>query len=76
MTIYILTCINESSELVSCKPYKNLDMAQAMMRVEAEAEAKDFEDNDRPDYGYIGDFSAAVGTEDHGYIWNITEAEL
>ena len=76
MKIYILTCINENSELVSAKAYYDLLVAQSLMRKEWTVECSDFESNGRLGYHELRDRSASCGNEEYGYIWNITEAEL
>lgn len=77
MKIYILTCINEESTLVSCKPYKDPDEAKIDMLNQCVAERGEFQKANRPgQYFKPNDMSASVGDEEYCYIWNITEAEL
>ena len=77
MKIYILTCINEESQLVSCKAYKSLDLAQAEMICQAMSERDEFEKIGRlGNYCDIKDMSAACGDKEYCYVWNITEDEV
>ena len=77
MKIYILTCINEESTLVSCEVYKMLLSAQADMICSAMSERDEFEKIGRPgNYCNIKDMSASVGDEEYCYIFNITEKDL
>ena len=77
MKIYILTCINEESQLVSCKAYRSSDEAKIAMVNQAVAERQEFRKADRPgQYLHPGDTSTAVGDEEYCYIWNITEDDV
>ena len=74
MKIFILTCINESSELVYAVAYRTLEEAQAKMRCHALVECDEFAHLGRPGhYCNIGDMSSACGDEEQCYVWNITE---
>lgn len=74
MKIYILTCINEDSELVFCKAYKTRCLANADMLRYLENEREEFIEG--PYYCNIGDSGAAIGDETHCYVYYITEDEL
>ena len=77
MKIYILTCINEESTLVSCKAYKTSGEAKIAMVNQAVAERGEFRKANRPgQYFKPSDTHAAVGDEEYCYIWNITEDEI
>ena len=77
MKIYILTCINEASELVSCKAYKTLQLAASDMICSVMAEYSEFKKVGRRGiYTDIRDTSAAVGDEECCYIYDITEDEI
>ena len=77
MKIYILTCISECGQLVTCKSYKRLSEAQVVMRAVASAESNVFQRIGRPGcYSEIGERVSAVGDEEYCYIWNITEDEI
>ena len=77
MKIYILTCINEESSLVSCKPYTNIDSAKLDMVKQAVAERDEFRKANRQgQYFRPGNMSSAVGDNEYCYIYNITEAEI
>lgn len=78
MKIYILTCINENSELVLCKPYKRIPtLAKADMYSEANSRYEELIKQNRPDaYIELDDMSACVGNEARCFNFKITEAEL
>ena len=74
MKIFILTCINESSELVYAKAFKTLQGAKAEMFLQATAEHEEFAIAGRPGlYCDYGDMSTACGDQEYCYVWNITE---
>ena len=76
MKIYILCCVNEESELVLAKPFKEEDMAHKTMTDYLLAE---YEDRKRmwPDtYEEINKRSGAVGGESWCYLYTIVEEEL
>lgn len=76
MKIFILTCINESSELVYAVAFRTLAEAQSKMRQHAQVESEEFSDLGRPgNYCDIGEMSSACGDEEQCYIWNITEQQ-
>ena len=74
MKIFILTCINESSELVYAVAFQTLAEAQDKMKKHAKVEGEEFADLGRPgNYCNIGIMSSACGDEEQCYVWNITE---
>lgn len=75
MKIYILTCINEDSELVFCKAYKTRCLANADMLMYLENEREEFIGSPGH-YCNIGDLGAAIGDETRCYVYYITEDEL
>lgn len=76
MTIYILTCINECSELVYAQAFKEFNEAQKSMDASFIVEKNDFGIRGRLEYANLGTTSASLGNEEYCYVWNITEAEL
>ena len=74
MKIFILTCINESSELVYAVAYRTIAEAQDKMKKHAKVESEEFAEQGRPgNYCNIGEMSSACGDEEQCYVWNITE---
>ena len=74
MKIYILTCVNEESELVYARPYKleigaHIAMTEAIL---AEYESE----KERVGYMDIGERSGAIGNDDWCYLYTIVEEEL
>lgn len=77
MKIFILTCINENSELVYAVAHRTLSEAQSKMREHARVESEEFADLGRPgNYCNVSEMSSACGDEEACYVWDITEQEL
>lgn len=74
MKIYILTCVNEESELVYAKPHKFEVGAHAAM-IETILAEKESE-GERVGYWEIGERSGAIGNVDWCYKYTIVEEEL
>ena len=72
MKVFILTCINEESTLVSANAYRTREEAQIAMKTAFYAEKIDFEERGRLDYADLKENKAAVGNDEYCYVWDIT----
>lgn len=76
MKIYILTCINENSELCFCKAYRTKEEAQLALLNQYNTEKEQWCTGGNLDYEEITFDGAAIGNEAYCYVWDITEDEL
>ena len=76
MKVYVLTCVNECSEIVSIDLF--LTHAQARSRVEEnfQAECEDLEKRRHLDYEKIEHSNAECGDSEYYYSWEIHTREL
>lgn len=67
--IYILTCVNENSEVVSVQTYKSESEAEADMRAQYEAEVRDAEES-----GFeIDDYFSGIEGKTAGILYGETQ---
>lgn len=76
MTIYILTCINQNSELSFARAFRTKKEAQSNMKRSVESIRARFARNYGEHYVKVGNDGASVGNDSLCFIYNITEAEL
>ena len=75
MKIFILTCVNENSELCSCKSYRTREEAQVAMLNQFNNERGNWTFGNL-EYEEIDNNGAGIGNEGYCYEWKITEDEL
>lgn len=72
MQIYILTCVDECSELLFAKAYKTLEETQTVMRSRLTDHAEDLKRCDRFEYLNIDEMGGATGNADWSFEYKIT----
>ena len=77
MKVFVLTCINESCELVMMKVFKTIHLARAEMIEDYNAELEDAGGEDACDFFKLG-FDTACVEKDHEwkYFWQISSDEI
>lgn len=76
MKVYILTCINEGSELVYVKAFREHFSARAEMLAQLHKMVDVLVIEGHFDYQVIHESSAAIGDDSFYYAWKITEDEI